>query len=244
MCLVLLARDAHPDYPLIIAANRDERHGRAAQPLHWWPDRPQVAGGRDAEAHGTWMAVHADGRFAALLNDARASTPAAAPSRGELVPWFLGAGDPAHAIDDIHAHADRYAGFHFVAGGVGRVWYCSRPLARPRTLARGVHAIDNDGLDSGGARLERARAAFMTALEREPSPEALLGLLADEGTPAPGSGDTRPVFVRGETFGTRCSTVLRVDAGGRADMVERSFDASAARRHERRLDWAFALAAG
>ncbi len=244
MCLVLLALDAHPDFPMVVAANRDERHDRPAQALHWWSDRPDTAGGRDLDAGGTWMAVRADGRFAALLNDPRTGASAVAPSRGELVPAFLAAGDAAGAIAHIHARAGDYAGFHFLGGEPGRTWVAGRASKGPTALAAGIHGLDNDGLDSGGARLERARAGFREIVERGPAIAALLRLLGDDADPGPGPGDTRPVFIRGAQFGTRCSTVLLVDADGGAQLVERRFDARGTCQEERRLEWAFAVAAG
>ncbi len=244
MCLVLIALETQPDFPLIVAANRDESHHRSAQGLHWWSDRPDVAGGRDILAGGTWMAARTDGRCAAVLNDARISRPAGAPSRGELVPEFLGAADPAAAIAGIHARAAAYAGFHFVAVDGAWAWYIRPGLAEPHVLTPGVHGLDNDGLDSGGARLDHARARFEALLQRGPAVQSLLGLLADDTDPGPGSGDRRPVFVRGDDFGTRCSTVLRIDTEGRAELVERRFDATGQCHDERRLEWALALAAG
>lgn len=244
MCLVLIALDAHPDYPLVVAANRDESHHRPAQGLHWWSDRPGVAGGRDALAGGTWMAVRADGRFGAVLNDARVPRPAGAASRGELVPEFLDAADAADAVESMHARAAAYAGFHFVAVDGGHGWCVSQALAEPRVLARGIHGLDNDGLDAASPRLEHARARFDEVLARGPATQSLLALLADGADPGPGSGDRRPVFVRGDDFGTRCSTVLRLDVDGHAELVERRFDAAGQCHDQRRLEWALAPAAG
>ena len=45
MCLALVALDAHPRYPLVVAANRDEHHARPAAPARWWDEG--WLGGRD-----------------------------------------------------------------------------------------------------------------------------------------------------------------------------------------------------
>src|ERR1700682_4554219 len=91
MCLILVAWRAHADYPLVLAANRDEFHARAAAPAAWWQD-PKILAGRDLVAGGTWLAVAPDGRFAALTNDRDPALPQRdARSRGELVPATLGA---------------------------------------------------------------------------------------------------------------------------------------------------------
>ena len=65
MCLILAAWQAHPRYPLVIAANRDEFFRRPAAPAHWWQAQPDLLAGQDLEAGGTWLGVSRSGRFAA-----------------------------------------------------------------------------------------------------------------------------------------------------------------------------------
>jgi len=89
MCLAIIALDAHPRYQLVVAANRDEFHARAALPAAWGNDSTfmNILAGRDLEAGGTWLGVRRDGRFALVTNvrEGGAHDPAAR-SRGELVP--------------------------------------------------------------------------------------------------------------------------------------------------------------
>ena len=66
MCLVLIAWKVHPQYPLIVAANRDEFLARPTQAAHRWPGATGMIAGKDLEAGGTWMGVDASGRFAAF----------------------------------------------------------------------------------------------------------------------------------------------------------------------------------
>ncbi len=66
MCLVVLAYRVHPVYELIVLANRDEFHQRAASPLQRWPQG--FIAGRDEHAGGSWLGLHEAGRFAALTN--------------------------------------------------------------------------------------------------------------------------------------------------------------------------------
>ena len=68
MCLIVLAWRVRPSLPLLVAANRDEFHARAAAPAAFWSDRPQILAGRDLQARGTWMGVSRSGRFAAVTN--------------------------------------------------------------------------------------------------------------------------------------------------------------------------------
>ncbi|MEE9254880.1 MAG: NRDE family protein, partial [Pseudomonadales bacterium] len=68
MCLIILAIEASSDYPLIVAANRDEFHERPTAGAHFWGDHSQLLAGRDLKEGGTWMGITRDGRFAAVTN--------------------------------------------------------------------------------------------------------------------------------------------------------------------------------
>ena len=75
MCLIGFAFQAHPEIPLLIAANRDERHARPASGADFWDDAPEVLGGRDLEGGGTWLGVTRGGRVAALRWEFAAQQP-------------------------------------------------------------------------------------------------------------------------------------------------------------------------
>src|SRR5476649_2305175 len=89
MCLILVAWQQHPDFPLVVAANRDEFHARPAAPAAFWQDHPAILAGRDLQAKGTWLGVSRSGRFASVTNYRGAHDPKAAESRGALVTRFL-----------------------------------------------------------------------------------------------------------------------------------------------------------
>ena len=58
MCLILFAWQAHPGYPLVLAANRDEFHQRPTAEADFWDDAPDILAGRDLQAGGTWLGVN------------------------------------------------------------------------------------------------------------------------------------------------------------------------------------------
>lgn len=233
----MMALERVPGLPLILLANRDEWHARPAEPLHWWPDHPDIAGGRDIVAGGSWLAVHRDGHFATVLNDARIPPPPGAPSRGGLVTACLESADPQAWLDALHARRDAYAGFHLLVGRPGYGWYCGSRSERPWPLTAGLHAVDNTGLDPGDPRPARARSRLEAVLTGDVGPEALLDVLADTADPGSGKGDARPVFVTGEEFGTRCSTLFMVADDGCAVLHERRFDAKGQRSGDTLLQW-------
>jgi uncharacterized protein with NRDE domain len=119
MCLIAFAWGTDPDYPLVIAANRDEAYARPTAPLAQWttPAGHAIIGGRDLKDGGTWMGFTPSGRFAMLTNvrNPHAVLPASARSRGHLVVDWLGSELSASqwcAQRDMQS----YAGFNLILG--------------------------------------------------------------------------------------------------------------------------------
>lgn len=241
MCLVVIAAGEYAGRQrLVICANRDEYHVRPAEPLHWWPDHPAVAGGRDSTAGGTWLAVARTGRFALVLNAREtAPTPPAAPSRGTLVTRFLTeAGYDAAAIA---SSARQYAGFHWLGGDDGAIDYVTPTRGRPQRLTDAVIACGNWGLERIGPRAEQAHYRIGERLAKPDPTSDLFAILGDdtplsEAAPGRDNGDTRPVFIRGPEFGTRCSSVVLIEEH-RIAFHERRFDAAGREAGERTLAW-------
>jgi uncharacterized protein with NRDE domain len=205
MCLIVLAWRAHPEYPLIVAANRDEFQARPAAPAAFWDDHPEILAGRDLEARGTWMGVSRSGRFAAVTNYRGAREPRAVESRGALVSRFLVGGEkPGPYIDSLRK--DLYSGFNLLACDGEELWWISNRNGAPRRLEPGVYGLANALLDS--ADVEPAKRAFAAAIEPAPAVETLFAVLA------------RFRLVNRE-YGTRCSTVLL--KGERMRYAERVF---------------------
>lgn len=234
MCLIVFAwRPGHAQ-PLIVAANRDEFYARPSLPLGQWQETPQVYAGRDLEAGGTWLGVGANGRFAALTNIRDPHQPAARKSRGELVARFLGGSMPIDDyLDDVVARSLEYAGFNLLVGNTNELWHYHARDAEAVLLPPGVYGLSNAGLDTPWPKLLKARAGLETLLD-DPRPERLLALLSDAQTapfaelPDTGVGLATEsllssVFIASQSYGTRASTALIVQADGSRHLVERSF---------------------
>jgi uncharacterized protein with NRDE domain len=90
VCLIFISLHQHPTYKLIVAGNRDEFYERKTAPAHFWEDHPQILGGRDLEAFGTWLGMTKSGKVSMLTNyrDLSNILPNA-PSRGQLVSDYL-----------------------------------------------------------------------------------------------------------------------------------------------------------
>jgi hypothetical protein len=224
MCTVITLRRPGHAWPLILAANRDERLDRAWDaPTAHWPDRPGVIGGRDATAGGTWMALSRQGVVAAVLNRPGSLGPAAGKrSRGDLPLIALEAGSAAEAAARIAAlDAGDFRPFNLVVADARSGWFL-RGLGERQPEAEAlpegvvmVTALDPNDLASPRTRrhLPRFRAA--------PPPDPGTGdwaswtaLLRDEGyDPAIGRAGTLTVPPT-DGFGTICSSLLALGAGG------------------------------
>lgn len=239
MCLVVLGGRSCTggQHVLLIAANRDEMHDRPSLPLAWWPDVPEIAGGRDALAGGTWLAVRRDGRWATVLNDPLVDAPGSGRSRGTLVTEFLQAGDMESVANEMHTGAAEYGGFHFLGGQGERFCQFGSRTGGVEWASVDVHVCDNHGPGNGGPRARCAIQGFRAAAMATDVVGTLFALLADDRSPGEGKGDARPVFIHGDRFGTRCSTVLEVQTSGRIRLHERRFAPGGRGIGERTLSW-------
>jgi uncharacterized protein with NRDE domain len=167
MCLILIAWQAHPDYPLVVAANRDEFFARPTAAAAFWPDAPQVLAGRDLEAGGTWLGVSRQRRFAALTNYREGGRQRVdARSRGALVADFLTSrASPVAYLTQLETAAAEYNGFNLVVGdGESLAYYSNRGDGQPRWLKPGIYGLSNHLLDTPWPKLASAKAAFAAAL--------------------------------------------------------------------------------
>jgi uncharacterized protein with NRDE domain len=226
MCVAALAWAAHPRWRLVAMGNRDEFHERPAAPLALWPDGSGVIAGRDLRAGGTWLGVGPEARFALVTNFRVEGYPQPdRPSRGGLITgWLTG-----EALPDIAAMNP----FNLLLADRDSARVVSNyPQVSEVTLPPGVHGLSNGAftapwpktrqlcaalsgwLEDGTAELE----PLFTALRREvPDP----ALASAEHGPEP---RLAPVFIRDATYGTRCSSVILIDADGHGQIMERRFD--------------------
>ncbi len=246
MCLLVLGWQVHPRYRLVVAANRDEFHARAAAPLARGPPPADLLAGRDLRSQGTWLGIDRERRFGVVTNYRELQPPLpSGPSRGDLIPAYLGARgtdsllSPAWFFAALEARAASYSGFNLLLADAGSLWYGSnRTTPFARSLSPGVYGLANESLDTPWPKLERVRAGFQAWLRRGAAAgvEELFVLLADR---TPGEEPSRAhtgalprewaravsaPFVLHPEYGTRCSTVLLFEGDGRLQLAERCFD--------------------
>lgn len=238
MCLILFAHKAHRDYPLILAANRDEAYERPAAAAAYWTDHPEIYGGRDLEQGGSWLALAHTGKIAAVTNFRDGNSRKNAPrSRGELVSGFLtGSDGPAEYLERVKSEGGQYNGFILIAGNLDTLYWLSNRGSGVEKIPPGVHGLSNHLLNTPWPKITRSKEtleALLGAKEADLT-AALFDLLADR-SPAPdhelpdtGVGLQRErelssIFISGGRYGTRASTVLLADRDGGVVFIERSF---------------------
>ncbi len=235
MCLLVFALRTHPRLPLIVAGNRDEFHARPTQAAHWWPDKPDIVGGRDLQAGGTWLAAHRSGRFAAVTNhrDARRER-SGLRSRGHLVTGFLDAdGGAMRYVESIDGNA--YAGFNLLVADGRSAGYLSNRGGGLRELQPGVYGLSNATLDEPWTKVTRTRSRLADLVRKDDVNESsLIRLLGDREKASADEVETNGLsfsmahaltapFIVHPEYGTRCSTVMTIDDAGRVRFLERRF---------------------
>jgi len=238
MCLIFISVNQHPNYKLIVAANRDEFYSRKTAPAAFWKDQPTILGGRDLEAHGTWMAMTKTGRISMVTNyrDPHNINPKA-PSRGQLVSDYLvGEMDPHLYLKQVEQVGKTYNGFNLIAGSGSDLYYYSNYSGSPEKIGQGIHGLSNHFLETPWPKVVRGKEKWKTLLAQPMlKPAELFGFLMDEQRapdeklPETGIGLEREralssMFIKTNGYGTRCSTVILIDHRNRVEFSERVYN--------------------
>ena len=238
MCLIIFAYKHHSQYPLILAANRDEFYERPTSKAHFWDDHPEVLGGRDMKYGGTWMGLTRSGRFAAVTNFRDRTEFREHPlSRGLMVKDFLTSSDtPETYLQRIIPMKGEYNGFNLLLGDLNSLVYYSNRSPAMKILKPGVYGLSNHLLDTPWPKVTNTRQAFTRIVERPGTldVESLSGILhiqtqaRDNELPDTGFGlewerILSSPFIVTPTYGTRTSTMVLLDTNGNTQFTERSF---------------------
>lgn len=247
MCLIVFAYKAHPQYKMILAANRDEFFNRPAEPADM---RGEIICGLDKKAGGTWLGVHTSGKIAALTNyrDLR-NIKQDAPSRGELVMNFLNSTlSPEEYFARTAESSDMYNGFNMIAfdkhsgayfGSMGKI--CT-------PLEPGIYGLSNALLDTPWQKTETAKLHLTRLVNTDDiNAEPLLNILQnkkqaeEKDLPDTGIGlewekVLSPIFINTKGYGTRCSTILLWGNADKIKFREVTYDESGAQTGDKQLE--------
>lgn len=242
MCLIVFAWQVVPCAPLIAAANRDEYYSRPTAPAQWWEEAPHIYAGRDLQAGGTWMGISSTGpngpRFGGLtIIRSPQQKRTDAPSRGALVADFLkGNSSPADYLEQLKPQAEQYNGFNLLLGDANSlIWYSNRGDEDPRNgqpLQPGIYGLSNALLDVTWPKVVKTKAQFGSLICQRAPQEAYFEMLADATLAPdgrlPNTGVSleferilSAVCVGSEYYGTRSSTVVKINRDSEPQLCER-----------------------
>ena len=172
MCLLAVLFHTHPEAPVVIAANRDERYTRPAEPIQVLrPAAPRILGGRDVLAGGTWLAVNEHGVYAGVTN--RPSVGGRDPSRrsrGQLPLMCAGfaRADEAMAALQEKIHCSDYNPCWLLVGDREALFYLVIGRQEKPEVSRllpGIHVLENRPLDAVSAKVNGIHRALRPAAE-------------------------------------------------------------------------------
>ena len=205
MCLILFAWNSHPDYSLVVAANRDEFYERPTTPLGWWNDNASVLAARDNAdvigLKGTALGLSVEGKFAALTNiRAPSEKNPDLRTRGELTAKYLS--EKSNIDDFIKTHQKsfmQYNGFNLLTADLTKpdqhelCWISNRILMggkirqrksiTPVKIDPGIYGLSNAMLDTPWPKVRQGVAQFAQAIAMDQGsfnhPEHYLRFLKD-----------------------------------------------------------------
>ncbi len=237
MCILFLSINQHPDYPLIICANRDEFHQRPTKGAHFWQQYPDILAGKDLQAGGTWLGINKAGYFAAITNIRTGNRPdAGKKSRGELVTLALKTNSIINKAWLQH-YSYQYNPFNLIYGTLNNLSCFNSNSNNQTPLTDGFHAISNGTMDdrwpkmvNGVKQLESLvqskepcdRSKFLSILQNKRTADERA--LPNTGVPLSWERLLSSIFICSEDYGTRSSTIILQQSDKAIDFYETEYN--------------------
>ncbi|XOV77560.1 MAG: NRDE family protein [Aestuariibacter sp.] len=239
MCILFIAVNKHPKYPLIIAANRDEFYQRATEPSYFWSTQPKLLAGLDLEAGGTWMGINEHGFISAITNiRAPHMQKQDAISRGFLArDYLLDTPELKQFEQQLHQSRERYNGYNLLYGPWQNLRVYNNFDDSVALLSDGFYGLSNANLNSPWPKINKGVQALQSyCLTHDTlNDDALFDLLRDEnkaedhllpqtGVPYEWEKHLSSIFIQMDGYGTRSSTLLTINHDNEVSWQERCFD--------------------
>ncbi|MCW9017732.1 MAG: NRDE family protein [Kangiellaceae bacterium] len=241
---MFIAIKQHPKYPLVICANRDEFYQRPTRPAHKWQKaHNDIVAGKDLEASGSWLGINPQGYFCAVTNFRKGKAVAKhSKSRGKLVTQFL-----VEEFTNIEKfkqylveNSDDYGPFNLVFGNATKLYCYSSENKKTQILEPGFHAVSNGFIDDHWPKMSSGIIQLQDRIKQsseETDIDSMLEILKDD---TQASDDSLPdtgisykwekllssIFIAGDNYGTRASTVLLQNSAQRSIFVEQTYHQS------------------
>ncbi|MDP4782117.1 MAG: NRDE family protein [Gammaproteobacteria bacterium] len=249
MCLLFIGYRCHQEFPLFVAANRDEFFARETRQARHWGNG--VIAGQDGQAGGTWLGIGPNSRFAAITNRRGSPPKDGLRSRGELTANFLsGSMSARDYAQTVALQSQNYAGFNLLVGDSSSLYYLANDnQTAPTQLAPGYYGLSNGVLDEPWPKVSKGKQRFQELASRPSAltTDKLIELMNDrEKAPdheLPSTGlslalerrlssafiqnerETSEDILGAQDYGTLCSTALIFSREGERRFHERNYDA-------------------
>ena len=242
MCLVTFIKDGHPEYPLILLANRDELYDRPAAPIHRWTEYSNVTAGMDLKEYGTWLGFTDEGRIIAVLNHPFQNwepTLEPARSRGKLLKDFLTKNFTINEFETyLKENRTKYNGFHLLYGTFDNLRYYSNIEDRFHIFEKGLYCLANTDDDMSTHRIDRSSEIlqqFVNNQSGEINLTQMTRFFMDKEVSSKMENypeeinremaiNNSSIFIEGDEFGTVGTTALLVDKEGTVHVREVKYD--------------------
>ena len=223
MCTLAIYFRVFGDYPVVVAANRDEFLDRPALLPTALGDRPRIIGGKDLRASGTWLGINEHGLIVGLLNRRIAENGPNDDnlrSRGLLCLDALQHASAASALQYVESQRARdYNGFNLLMASRDEAFvaYNRGGEIEVVKLTPGMHLLTNADVDDFECpRISRSYGRFAELGQREDfaaDPVArraeLAALLADHSTQLDArTGRPNSLCLHLGDYGTRSSSLI------------------------------------
>ncbi len=219
MCTLVLYFQLFNDFPMLVAANRDEHYDRPAAAPRVLDTEPKILAGTDLRAGGTWLGVNERGILAAILNRrSDEATDGPTRSRGLLCLDLLACESVFAARKLLEIQRQRYEPFTVVLVDPKDACFAFNTPDRIESekLDPGLHVFSNSAThDEASEKRQRAYSLFAKAqprCESFPSTASWIGDLQkalSDHTLGSGADDPREALcVHGEVSGTVSASIV------------------------------------
>lgn len=239
MCLIAFSYKQHPNYPLIMVANRDEIYSRPSKPLAPWESNSSIIGGIDTQAGGSWLAAASSGRLAAVTNHRDGNRPnnPDSLSRGALIHDYLTSPTPPSQFrQQLEASKQLYNGFNLLLLDKEELHHISNRNPNNGPLPSGIYGLSNATLNTPWPKTTELQQRLTNFIDQPLiNTEEMLELMqhsrqADKlQLPKTGISEEWELklsscFIQTETYGTRASTAILLDQHGRMTLHEQRYN--------------------
>jgi uncharacterized protein with NRDE domain len=214
VCTLIAAFQCFPDWPLVVAANRDERLDRPASGPKIWREKVRFIAPRDDAAGGSWLGLNEHGLWVAVTNRFGVARDERRSSRGALVVEGLQSPDAASLHRKLGGLAPgRFNAFHLFyadARNAFVTWSDGERIAQ-QSVEKGVQIITERSLGGDDRRRTELIRERWKQVEQGPGPLAerlahILRIHSED--PVAGTCVHVPAF----NYGTRSSAILLLGA--------------------------------